>query len=71
MSTSKKEMPPIPRPAPVEFAGQWVAWNRERTEVVAHGRDFIEVHREVLALGYPNAIFQKVRDPKVGFIGQL
>jgi hypothetical protein len=58
-----------PPPAPVEFAGQWIAWNKQRTEIVAHGREMVEVHVAAIAAGYPDAILQRVRRPDVSFIG--
>ena len=58
-----------PPPAPVEFAGQWIAWNRERTQIVAHGRDMASVHATAVAKGHPDAILQRVRRPELGFIG--
>lgn len=61
--------PSWPRPAPVEYAGQWVAWNKERTEIVAHGRDMAAVHDAAVAAGHPASILQRVRKPDVSFIG--
>jgi hypothetical protein len=61
--------PRRPRPAPIEFAGQWVAWNRQRCEIIAHGKTFAEAHDAAAAAGHPNAIFQKVRRPDANFIG--
>jgi len=58
-----------PKPAPVEFAGQWVAWNHERTEIVGHGTDIIDVRAAAIAMGHSDAIFQKVRRPGSVFIG--
>jgi hypothetical protein len=48
--------------------GQWVAWNRERTQVVAHGRSLAEAHRAAMQAGYANPIFEYVRPPSL-FIG--
>jgi hypothetical protein len=59
----------IPPPAPPEFAGQWVAWNRERTKIVAHGKNVAMVHSEAAAAGHANAILQRVRSPHSSFIG--
>ena len=58
-----------PPPAPVEFAGQWVAWNKQRTEIVAHGMDWEAVHAAASAAGHPDAILQHVRQPGSRFIG--
>lgn len=61
--------PRRPKPAPVEYAGKWVAWNCQQTEIVAHGSDVASVHRAASAAGHPDAVLQKVRDPKLRFIG--
>jgi hypothetical protein len=61
--------PRRPRPAPVEFAGQWVAWNEAQTEIVAHAPTVASVRAAAIAAGHSNAIFQKVRQPGVIFIG--
>lgn len=63
--------PQRPIPAPVEFAGQWVAWNRQLTEIVAHGRGFAEVRAAAPTNGHPNAIFERVHDPRITFIGNV
>lgn len=59
----------IPEPPPIEFAGQWIAWNKERTKIVSHGREMADVHRAALAAGYKDAILQRVRRPDERFIG--
>ena len=61
--------PRWPKPAPVKFAGQWVAWNHERTEIVCHGADVAAVRAAAIAAGHADAIFQKVRRPDSIFIG--
>lgn len=61
--------PRRPKPAPVEYAGQWVAWNSDQTEIVAHGRQFKEVLDAARAAGYQNAILQCVPRPDAYFIG--
>ena len=58
-----------PLPAPVDYAGQWVAWNKQRTQIVAHGTDMAKVHAAAVAAGHSNPIVQRVRHPDVHFIG--
>jgi hypothetical protein len=58
-----------PKPAPVEFAGQWVAWNRQRTEIIARGSEMAAVHQAAIDAGHPDAILQRVRRPELTFIG--
>jgi hypothetical protein len=53
--------PRRPKPAPIEYAGQWVAWNKAQTEIVAHGAVMADVHQAAVAAGHPDAILQKVR----------
>ena len=61
--------PQRPKPAPVEYAGQWVAWNKQRTVIVAHGMNFTEVRAAAVTAGHPDAIFQSVRRPDERFVG--
>jgi hypothetical protein len=53
----------------VEYAGQWVAWNDDRTEVIAHGDDSESVWAKAQALGSRNPLLEKVRRPGVSFVG--
>ena len=61
--------PRRPKPAPIEFAGQWVAWNKQQTEIVAHGVDVAAVRAAAVAAGHADAILEKVRRPEFVFIG--
>ena len=63
--------PKRPPPAPIEFAGEWVAWSHDRTEVLTHGDDLEAVYAAAVAAGHPNAVFQKVPEANVYFIGAL
>lgn len=58
-----------PKPAPVEYAGQWVAWNKHRTEIIAHGSNLAQVEAAARAAGHADAVLQKVRRPDSIFIG--
>ena len=62
----RAQHPRRPTPVPVEFAGQWVAWDRHRTRVVAHGKELAQVQQATVAQGVEDAIFQKV-PPADGF----
>ena len=63
--------PQRPKPAPVQFAGQWIAWNAQRTEVIAHGTDVAAVRAAAVAIGQPDALLQKVARPDRAFVGTL
>ena len=67
-TTRKAKTDQLPA-APIEYAGQWVAWNKQQTKIVAHGFKVAEVHEAALAAGHPKAIFQKVPEADVYFIG--
>jgi Family of unknown function (DUF5678) len=55
-----KRFPGHPEPAPMEYAGQWVAWSDDRTQIVAHGRDFGAVLDEARAAGCREPLMHKV-----------
>ena len=60
--------PRRPKAAPIEFAGLWVAWDKERTQIVAHGDDVAAVRKEAIAAGHSLPLLEKVpRD--CSFIG--
>jgi hypothetical protein len=60
-----------PRPAPPDYAGEWVAWNKGRTEIVAHGADVAAVRAAAVGAGHADAILEKVRRPDSVFIGAI
>ena len=54
-------------PVPCEYAGQWISWNEERTEIISHGTNFRTVRQQAIALGCARPILQKIhRGPYVG-----
>lgn len=57
-----------PSPPPIEFAGQWVAWNQNCSEVIAHGKTMDEAHVAAAEAGYPDAPLMKVPRPNA-FLG--
>ncbi len=59
----------LPKAAPVEFAGQWVAWNREQTEIIGHGSTWMDARQMAIEGGSPDPILQKVPRPESVFIG--
>lgn len=63
--------PRRPKPAPVEYAGQWVAWNEDRTAIFAHDNDVAVVREAAIAAGQPLALLQKVHRPDRMQVGLL
>jgi Family of unknown function (DUF5678) len=56
----RRRFPDRPAPAPLDFRGQWVAWNREDGEIVAHGDRFDEVRSAALSAGCKEPLMQCV-----------
>jgi hypothetical protein len=60
--------PDRPAPVPLEFAGDWIAWDHECRKIVAHGRDMSDVRNRAIAEGFANPVLQKV--PRAPFVGR-
>ena len=67
LEEAKKRFPDGPRPAPLEYAGQWVAWDKDRASIVAHGGGFGEVRAKAIAAGCAEPLMQRVLG--VSFVG--
>jgi hypothetical protein len=63
--------PTRPKPAPPEFAGMYVAWNDEETEIIAHAVSLEELIQQIDAMGQPEAIIERVRRLDEHFVGHL
>ena len=55
------------KPIPGEYAGQWVAWSEDRSEILSHGADMSDVRDRAIARGFACPILQKI--PQVPFVG--
>lgn len=67
MPDANQNPPTVPR----RYAGQWVAWNRARTAVVASGRTFDEARRAAEVAGEPKPILAKAPRANVRFLGGI
>jgi hypothetical protein len=54
-------------PMPLEYAGKWIAWNQDCTEILAYGSDFTEVHDLAVQRGCARPVLHKI--PRGPFIG--
>jgi hypothetical protein len=54
-------------PVPQKYAGQWLAWNEDHSEIVAHGLSLDEVSQLAAERGCADPVFQKI--PRGPFIG--
>jgi hypothetical protein len=48
-----------------------VAWNKERTVVVAHGRTLAEATEAAKTAGVADSLFERVRRPDEIIVGRL
>ena len=55
------------QPIPAEYAGEWIAWNNDQSEILAHGKVLAEVRQQAVDRGCSRPVLQKVsRGPFVG-----
>ena len=52
-----------------QYSGQWIAWDRKETRILAHGRDVAEVREAAIKAGEPKPLLQKVPEEGVVFMG--
>lgn len=63
-----EQIPKLPR-IPKEYAGKWIAWDREQKRIIASGRTFAEVRQAAMELGEPEPLMDKVPAADLRFVG--
>jgi hypothetical protein len=53
-------LPDCGAPIPAEYAGQWIAWNANESDILAHGRDFSEVHQRAIEISCARPVLEKI-----------
>jgi len=66
MNPSEITQPPR---VPSRYCGQWIAWNREQTQIVASGPTLLSARDAAVAAGELQPILTKAPDAKVRFVG--
>jgi hypothetical protein len=66
--TSETEAVKLPV-VPIEFAGQWIAWNHAGTHIVASGNTLEEAAQAAAAAGESQPVFAKAPKAEVRFVG--
>lgn len=61
----KPKMIQVPR----EYCGKWIAWNHERTKIVASGRTYRETREAAEKAGEPRPILTKAPEAAKRFVG--
>jgi hypothetical protein len=54
---------------PIDYSGQWIAWNSQGTHIVASGRTIQEAAQAAAAAGELQPVFAKVPKADVRFVG--
>ncbi|MBI5756959.1 MAG: hypothetical protein HZA46_00410 [Planctomycetales bacterium] len=65
----KERIVRAPPPVPFKYSGQWIAWNKDKTAILAHALDVTEVHRAAQATGELMPLMQKIPHLDRIFIG--
>ncbi len=63
--------PKHPAIAPVEYAGKWVAWNKDHTRIVGHGDTMKEALVAARSAGHEQVALQRVPPVDEVLIGVL
>jgi hypothetical protein len=61
-----EQRPPV---VPLEYAGKWIAWNREQTRILAVGETLPEVRQAARDAGETEPVFAKAPRANVRFVG--
>ncbi len=59
------------QPITKEYSGKWIAWNEQRTRIVASGETFLDAQRAAQDAGVKQPALQKVPPLEGGFAGGL
>ena len=51
------------------YCGKWIAWNHDRTKIVASGRTYAEVRKAAEATGELRAYLTKAPQAETRFVG--
>ncbi len=62
--------PTDPLLVPRIYAGQWIAWDRRQTRIVASGRTFAEAEERAGAAGESDPVMAKAPKADVRFVGR-
>ena len=64
--------PILERPiVPPEYAGLWIAWNRDHTRIIASGRTIEAAFEAAIAAGELEPILGRAPDAQVHFVGGI
>ena len=64
----RAKFPDRPKPVPLEYAGLWISWNEDLTEILSSGNDIKGVREQAFLRGCAKPVLQKV--PRGPFVGR-
>jgi hypothetical protein len=65
MAPENDKLPTVPK----QYAGRWIAWNRDQTSIVASGGTMEDARRGAKSAGEQRPILAKVPQANVRFLG--
>ena len=67
------DQPPVKKPprVPRQYCGQWIAWNREHSRIVASGPTLQSALEAAIASGELQPLLTKAPDARTRFVGGL
>ena len=66
---TKPADPRIGNPVPIKYAGKWVAWASDHSQILAHSDSIQELWQIAQDRRIPDPIFEKVPRSDVRFVG--
>jgi hypothetical protein len=60
---------PLLTTVPIEFSGQWIAWNFEETKILASGATYAEAKKSAELTGEDRPVLVKAPQADARFIG--
>jgi hypothetical protein len=71
MAEERRESLPEKPIVPLEYAGLWIAWNRDHTRIVASGQTIDAAFEAAIASGEAEPILGRAPDAEVHFVGEF
>jgi hypothetical protein len=71
MPDARREPTPERPIVPLEYAGLWIAWDRDHARIVASGQTIEAAFEAAIAAGEPEPILGRAPDAEVHFVGGI
>jgi hypothetical protein len=71
MEDERREPLPEKPIVPLEYAGLWIAWDRDHLRIVASGQTIEAAFEAAIAAGEPEPILGRAPDAEIHFVGGI